>query len=79
MVTSIVKEEEPRERGADRERFEWSAKNSLRKFFMWKQKAKQEQLYKDVKAEQTQVKQLSEMEELTMTRKEGQYGWRRMG
>lgn len=34
MVTSIVKEEEPRERGADRERFEWSAKNSLRKFFM---------------------------------------------
>lgn len=37
-------------------------------------------MYKDVKAEQTQGKQPSEMEELTMLegRKEGQYGWRRM-
>ena len=33
---------------------------------MWKRKEKQEQLYKDVKAEQTQRKQPSEMEELTM-------------
>lgn len=80
MVTSTVKKEQPRKCGTDRMRFEWSAKNSLRKFFMWKRKEKQEQLYKDVKAEQTQGKQPSEMEELTMLegRKEGQYGWRRM-
>ena len=60
MVTSTVKKEPPRKCGTDRMRFEWSAKNSLRKFFMWKRKEKQEQLYKDVKAEQTQRKQPSE-------------------